>query len=50
MWLRLTGEGAGVGFMLYSSADVLWSNYLDSLYVKDRVAGYGTVGLEAKFE
>ncbi len=50
MWLRLTGEGAGVGFLLYSSADLLWSNYLDSLYVKDRVAGYGTVGLEAKFE
>lgn len=50
MWLRLTGEGAGAGLMLYSSADVLWSNYLNSIYAKDRLAGYGTVGLEAKFE
>lgn len=35
---------------LFASGDVLYNRYLDSLYTKSRIAGYGTVGIEGDFE
>jgi hypothetical protein len=49
-WWRLNTEEASVGWMLYASADGLFDFYTDSLYIKDRQAVYGTVGVEAVFE
>jgi hypothetical protein len=44
-WWRLTES-----WTLYASADALYSIYFDSLYTTDRIAGYGTIGIEAEFE
>lgn len=49
-WLRLTDEHASTGLMLYASGDVMSTRYVDSLYVDSRLAGYGTLGMEAQFE
>jgi hypothetical protein len=49
-WWRISPEGEGIGWTLYASGDALYSRYRDSLYVKSRIAGYGTIGIEAVFE
>lgn len=49
-WWRISPEGEGIGWTLYASGDALYSHYTDSLYVTSRIAGYGTVGIEAVFE
>lgn len=50
MWWRISDARDGIGWMVYASADVLHSVYLDSLYTTHRTAGYGTLGVEAEFE
>lgn len=50
MWWRLTGEDTSPSWMLYASGDGLFDFYTNSLYVKDRQAVYGTVGIETVFE
>jgi hypothetical protein len=49
-WWKLSPEGDGVGWTLYASGDALYSQYKDSIYVSSRLAGYGTIGIEAVFE
>ncbi len=49
MWWNLPMDQAAVHLTLYMSADLLWSHYPNSIYVKERTAGYGTVGVEAEF-
>jgi hypothetical protein len=46
----LTPAESKIQLGLYASGDLLWDHYLDALYIKDRFAGYGTVGVEADFE
>jgi hypothetical protein len=43
-------DTSSMGWTIYASGDALYSIYSNSLYVKSRIAGYGTVGLEAVFE
>jgi hypothetical protein len=50
VWWKLGDPHASPAFTLYFSGDALWSHYTDSLYVTERIAGYGTIGLEAQFE
>jgi hypothetical protein len=49
-WWRISDPRQGVGWTLYASADALYSVYFDSLFVKDRLAAYGTIGIEAELE
>lgn len=49
-WWRLSGEDASLGWMLYASGDGLFDFYSNSLYIKNRQAVYGTLGVEAVFE
>jgi hypothetical protein len=49
-WWRISEARQSIGWTLYASADALYSVYLDSLFVKNRLAGYGTIGIEAEFE
>jgi hypothetical protein len=49
-WWRLSPEGEGIGWTLYASGDALYSHYRDTLYTSSRLAGYGTLGIEAVFE
>jgi hypothetical protein len=44
------GESSTPSWVLYASGDVLYTSFLDSLYVKSRTGAYGTVGVEAVFE
>jgi hypothetical protein len=49
IWWRIRDDDAP-RLLLYLSADALYTQYHDSLYVRSRLAGYGTLGLEAEFE
>lgn len=49
-WWKLSPEGDGIGWTLYASGDALYSQYRESIYVSSRLAGYGTLGIEAVFE
>lgn len=46
----LTAPGSKMELALYSSADVLFNYYVNTLYITSRLAAYGTVGIEANFE
>lgn len=46
----LTAPGGKIDLALYTSADVLFNYYLNALFIRTRLAGYGTIGLEADFE
>lgn len=46
----LTKPGGKVNLGLLVSADALFNWYENSLYIRTRLAGYGTVGIEADFE
>lgn len=50
MYWRLSAEDASLGWMLYASGDGLFDFYSNSLYIKERQAAYGTIGVEAVFE
>lgn len=55
-WWKLTepndesATGSSMSWTLFASGDALYSRYTSSLYVGSRIAGYGTVGIEAVFE
>lgn len=46
----LTDPGGKFQLAVFSSADVLFNYYINTLYIRTRFAGYGTIGLEADFE
>jgi hypothetical protein len=46
----LTEPGGKVQIALFASADALFNYYLNALYIKTRLAGYGTFGIEGDFE
>jgi tetratricopeptide (TPR) repeat protein len=46
----LTSPGSKVQLAVVASADALFNYYLNALYLRTRLAGYGTLGLEADFE
>lgn len=46
----LTEPGGKFQLALFSSADLLFNYYVNTLYIRTRFAGYGTVGIEADFE
>jgi hypothetical protein len=48
--IGLTSPESKLQLGVFASADALYNHYLDSLYVTDRLAGYGTVGIEGDFE
>lgn len=48
--VALTSAESKVQLGLFASADALYNHYLDALYVTDRLAGYGTFGIEGDFE
>jgi hypothetical protein len=48
--LGLTSPEAKLKLGVFASVDALYNHYLDSLYVTDRLAGYGTMGIEGDFE
>lgn len=46
----LTEPGGKMEIAVFASADALFNYYLNTLYVNTRLAGYGTLGIEANFE
>jgi hypothetical protein len=50
--LRIAATDASSKFQLgfYATGDALFNDYFNSLYVKTRLAFYGTIGVEADFE
>lgn len=46
----LTDPGGKFELAIYSSADVLFNYYLNTLFLQTRIAGYGTIGIETNFE
>ncbi len=46
----ITRPGEKLQVALFLSADALYNHYFNSLYLTDRLAGYGTIGIEADFE
>lgn len=46
----LTGPGSKFQLAVVSTADGLFNYYFNALYLRTRLAGYGTIGLEADFE
>lgn len=48
--VRLTEEQRKIQLAVYGSGSALYNHYLDALYVTDRLAGYGTLGVEGDFE
>jgi tetratricopeptide (TPR) repeat protein len=46
----LTDPGGKFQLALYSTADILFNYYVNTLYIRTRFAGYGTIGIEADFE
>jgi hypothetical protein len=47
---ELSPESSKIGYALVGSGDVLYSHYLNSLYITNRLAFFGTVGVEVVFE
>lgn len=50
LWWKLLADDQPFALTLYASGDALYSRYLDSLYVSQRIAVYGTLGVEGVFE
>lgn len=48
--LALTAPGSKFQLGLVSTADGLFNYYLNSLFIRHRIAVYGTLGIEAEFE
>ena len=48
--IALTSSESKIQLGIFASADALYNHYLDALYVKSRLAGYGTLGIEGDFE
>ena len=48
--IALTDPGAKFQLAVISTADGLFNYYTNALYLRTRLAGYGTLGLEADFE
>jgi hypothetical protein len=46
----LTSPATKIQLAVVATADGLFNYYLNALYIRDRLAGYGTIGLEADFE
>lgn len=46
----LTEPSAKIQLGVFASVDALYNQYFNSLFVQNRLAGYGTVGIEADFE
>ncbi|MBX3222137.1 MAG: DUF3570 domain-containing protein [Labilithrix sp.] len=46
----LTDPGGKFQLAVFSSADMLFNYYINTLFIRTRFAGYGTIGLEADFE
>ena len=49
-WWKIADARKGIGWMVYASGDALYSIYFDSIFATNRLAGYGTLGIEAEFE
>ena len=47
---ELLEPGGKVQLGLYASGDALYNHYFDSFFITQRLAGYGTVGIEGDFE
>ncbi len=47
---ELTAPESKLKLALLTTADALYNRYINALYITDRLAVYGTVGLEAEFE
>jgi hypothetical protein len=46
----LLEPGGKVQLGLYASGDALYNHYFDTFFITQRLAGYGTVGIEGEFE
>jgi tetratricopeptide (TPR) repeat protein len=46
----LTDPGGKFQLAVFSTADVLFNYYINTLFIRTRFAGYGTIGIEADFE
>jgi tetratricopeptide (TPR) repeat protein len=46
----LTEPGGKFQLGVFSSADILFNYYINALYLRTRLGGYGTIGIEADFE
>jgi hypothetical protein len=46
----LLDPGGKIQLGLYASGDALYNHYFDSLFITQRLAGYGTLGIEGDFE
>jgi hypothetical protein len=46
----LTAPGGKIQFALVGTADGLFNDYFNTLFIRTRLAGYGTLGVEADFE
>lgn len=46
----LTAPGGKIQIAVVATADGLFNDYFNTLYLRTRLAGYGTLGLEADFE
>jgi hypothetical protein len=46
----LSPESSKIGYAVVGSGDVMYTRYLNSLYISNRLAFFGTVGFEVEFE
>lgn len=46
----LSDPSAKFQIALFTNADALFNDYANTLYIRTRLAGYGTIGIEADFE
>lgn len=46
----LTEPGGKFQLAVFSTADALFNYYINTLFIRTRFAGYGTIGIEADFE
>jgi Protein of unknown function (DUF3570) len=46
----LTSPGRSFQLAVFANADALFNYYANTLYIRTRLAGYGTLGIEADFE
>jgi hypothetical protein len=47
---ELSPEASKIGYALVGSGDVMYTRYLNSLYISNRLAFFGTAGIEVVFE
>jgi hypothetical protein len=50
MRFAITDASSKIQLAVVLAADGLFNYYLNTLYLRSRLAGYGTLGIEADFE